>query len=59
MKDNRIVFGRNNNFLVFSTSRLAVEKYPDAVPIFHSDYRLQYTIKIFKDKLEVVIFFTN
>ena len=59
LKDNRIVFGRNNNFLVFSTSRLAVEKYPDAVPIFHSDYRLQYTIKIFKDKLEVVIFFTN
>ena len=59
LKDNRIVFGRNNNFLVFSSSRLAVEKYPDAVPIFHSDYRLQYTIKIFKDKLEVVIFFTN
>ena len=55
IKDNSIVayqIGRsNNNSLVFSTFHLAVEKYPDAHPIFHSDRGFQYTSKMFRAKL--------
>ena len=42
----------NNNQLVFETFDLAMEKYPDAKPIFHSDRGFQYTSKIFKLKLD-------
>lgn len=42
----------NNNQLVFETFDLAIQKYPDAHPIFHSDRGYQYTSKQFKAKLE-------
>lgn len=42
----------NNNHLVFTNFDLAVERYPDAHPIFHSDRGFQYTSKKFKEKLE-------
>ena len=43
---------RNNNHLVFSMFDKAIERYPDAKPIFHSDRGFQYTSKIFKSKIE-------
>jgi len=47
------VVGRsNNNALVFETFDLAVARYPDAKPIFHSDRGFQYTSKIFNAKLD-------
>lgn len=56
LKDKSIVsfaLGRsNNNQLVFDTFDLAVSKYPDARPLFHSDRGFQYTSKQFKDKLD-------
>lgn len=42
---------RNDNLLVFDTFDKAVEKYPDAHPLYHSDRGFQYTSKIFQDKL--------
>ena len=42
----------NNNQLVFETLDLAIQKYPDAHPLFHSDRGFQYTSKQFKDMLE-------
>ena len=42
----------NNNQLVFDTFDLAIEKYPFAKPIFHSDRGFQYTSKVFKCKLD-------
>ena len=42
----------NNNQLVFETFDLAIQKYPDAHPLFHSDRGFQYTCKQFKAKLE-------
>ena len=42
----------NNNQLVFDTFDLAVRKYPDARPLFHSDRGFQYTSKLFKAKLD-------
>ena len=42
---------RNDNLLVFNTFDKAVEKYPDAHPLYHSDRGFQYTSKIFQDKL--------
>ena len=42
----------NNNQLVFDTFDLAVQKYPDAHPLLHSDRGYQYTSKQFKAKLE-------
>lgn len=42
----------NNNLLVFDTFDLAVQKYPDAHPLFHSDRGFQYTSKQFKEKLD-------
>lgn len=41
----------NNNSLVFETFDLAINKYPNAKPIFHSDRGYQYTSKIFRQKL--------
>jgi transposase InsO family protein len=56
LKDKGIVsyaMGRsNNNHLVFQTFDLAVSKYPDAHPLFHSDRGFQYTSKQFKFKLD-------
>lgn len=43
---------RNNNNLVFKMFDKAIQKYPDAKPIFHSDRGFQYTGKVFKNKLE-------
>lgn len=42
----------NNNQLVFETFDLAIQKYPDAHPVFHSDRGYQYTSRKFKAKLE-------
>lgn len=42
----------NNNQLVFDTFDLAVQRHPDAHPIFHSDRGFQYTSKSFKAKLD-------
>lgn len=42
----------NNNQLVFETFDLAIQKYPDAHPLFHSDRGCQYTSKQFKAKLD-------
>lgn len=42
----------NNNNLVFETFDLALNAYPRAQPIFHSDRGFQYTNRIFKKKLE-------
>ncbi len=44
--------GRHTNQLVFETFDLAIQKYPDAHPLFHSDRGFQYTSKQFKDMLE-------
>jgi transposase InsO family protein len=56
LKDNDIVsfaMGRsNNNQLVFENFDLAVSKYPDAQPLFHSDRGIQYTSKQFKARLD-------
>lgn len=56
LKDKGVVsfaIGRsNNNQLVFDTFDLAVSKYPDAHPLFHSDRGFQYTSKQFKTKLD-------
>ena len=56
LKDNGIVSfaigASNNNKLVFDTFDLAVKKYPDAKPLFHSDRGFQYTSKKFKHKLD-------
>lgn len=43
---------RNDNLLVFETFDKAVEKYPDAHPLFHSDRGFQYTSRVFQEKLE-------
>lgn len=43
---------RNNNQLVFKMFDKAIEKYPDAKPIFHSDRGFQYTSNVFKKKIE-------
>ncbi len=56
LKDKSIVSfsigSSNNNKLVFDTFDLAVEKYPDAKPLFHSDRGFQYTSKQFRHKLD-------
>ncbi len=43
----------NNNQLVFDTFDLAVQRYPNAHPLFHSDRGFQYTSKSFKRKLDL------
>lgn len=56
LKDKSIVsyaIGRsNNNQLAFETFDLAVSKYPDARPLFHSDRGFQYTSRQFKTRLD-------
>lgn len=56
LKDKGIVsfaIGRsNNNQLVFDTFDLAISKYPDAHPLFHSDRGFQYTSIQFKFRLD-------
>jgi transposase InsO family protein len=47
-----VVGHSNNNKLVFDTFDAAVQKYPGAKPLFHSDRGFQYTNKIFKSKLD-------
>lgn len=42
----------NNNNLVFETFDVAVQRYPDAKPLLHSDRGFQYTSKIFRVKLD-------
>ena len=46
-----VIGERNNNPLVFETFDKAVELYPDAHPLFHSDRGFQYTSKTFHQKL--------
>ncbi|HEK8878577.1 TPA: IS3 family transposase [Clostridioides difficile] len=41
----------NNNNLVFEIFDKAIELYPNAKPVFHSDRGFQYTSKVFKSKL--------
>lgn len=43
---------KNNNHLVFSMFDAAIQKYPDAKPLFHSDRGFQYTGNVFKNKIE-------
>ena len=56
LKDKSIIsyaIGRhNNNQLVFDTFDAAIQKYPAAKPLFHSDRGYQYTSKAFKTKLD-------
>ena len=56
LKDKSIIsfaIGKsNNNKLAFDTFDAAVEKYPDAKPLFHSDRGFQYTSKVFRAKLD-------
>jgi transposase InsO family protein len=56
LKDKGVVsyaIGRNNNNqLAFDTFDLAVSKYPNAQPLFHSDRGFQYTSKQFKARLD-------
>ena len=42
----------NNNKLVFDTFDAAVQRHPDAKPLFHSDRGFQYTSKVFRAKLD-------
>ena len=43
---------RNDNPLVYKTFDMAVQANPDAHPLFHRDRGLQYTSRIFHNKLE-------
>ena len=56
--DNSIIEYRlsykNNNNLVFRMFDSAIQKYPNAKPIFHSDRGFQYTGNAFKKKIEDV-----
>lgn len=47
-----VISARNDNRLVFKTFDKAVEAFPDARPVFHSDRGFQYTSRMFKKKLE-------
>ena len=42
---------RNDNPLVFDTLKAALEEYPDAHPLFHSDRGFQYTSRMFHQML--------
>jgi Transposase and inactivated derivatives len=46
------VSASNNNALVFQTYEKAVESYPEAKPLFHSDRGFQYTNRVFQKKLK-------
>lgn len=47
-----VVRTRNGNKLVFDTFTLAVWRYSDATPIFHSDRGFQYTSKVLQNLLK-------
>jgi len=47
-----VISHRNDNQLAFDTFDAAIQKYPDAKPLFHSDRGYQYTSKVFKTKLD-------
>lgn len=47
-----VVSTRNDNKLVFDTFAQAVQRYPDAKPIIHSDRGFQYTSKAFQNMLK-------
>ena len=47
-----VISTRNDNPLVFKTFDKAIEKYPEAKPLFHSDRGFQYTSKVFQMKLK-------
>ena len=47
-----VISTRNDNPLVFKTFDKAIEAYPDATPLFHSDRGFQYTSKVFQMKLQ-------
>lgn len=49
---SHVVSSRNDNNLVFKTYEAAMEKYPNATPLLHSDRGFQYTSKVFRAKLE-------
>ena len=46
-----VLSNRNDNKLVFDTYYLALEKNPDAIPLFHSDRGFQYTNRVFQRRL--------
>ncbi|URZ06944.1 IS3 family transposase [Clostridium felsineum] len=46
-----VVSYRNDNKLVFKTFDKAISSNPNAKPVFHSDRGLQYTSKVFQNKL--------
>lgn len=46
-----VISARNDNPLVFETFDKAIDAYPDAKPLFHSDRGFQYTHKTFQNKL--------
>lgn len=48
---SHVIGKSNNSVLVFETFDKAINKYPNAKPIFHSDRGYQYTSKIFRNKL--------
>ena len=47
-----VLSNRNDNKLVLDTYNLALEKNPDATPLFHSDRGFQYTSRVFQKKLQ-------
>ena len=47
-----VISTRNDNALVFKTFDKAIEAYPDATPLFHSDRGFQYTSKQFSTRLK-------
>ena len=47
-----VVSTRNDNKLVFDTFSQAIQRNPDAKPIFHSDRGFQYTSKVFQNMLK-------
>lgn len=47
-----VISTRNDNPLVFKTFDKAIEAYPDATSLFHSDRGFQYTSKVFQMKLQ-------
>lgn len=57
LKDKSIVsyvisHHNKDNQLAFDTFNVAIQKYPDAKPLFRSDRGYQYTSKVFKAKLD-------
>lgn len=57
LKDKSIISysigSSNNNRLVFDTFEAALQRFPDATPLFHSDRGFQYTGKAFRSKLDM------